>query len=145
VLLGEEVNLPVVAAVLTIIGYSLNDTIVNFDRIRENIELNPNVTTSELFALVNRSVNEMLSRTMLTAFTTLLAIGALLFFGGGILHTFSLSMFIGVTVGVYSSIYISNPMMVWTSMWLERRKAARTAEAKIRAEALRSAEERFSG
>ncbi|MCB9521249.1 MAG: protein translocase subunit SecF [Myxococcales bacterium] len=116
VILREEINLPILAALLTIVGYSLNDTIVNFDRIRENIDAEDG--RYDLYELVNRSVNEVLSRTLLTAFTTVLAILAIYFLGGGLVRSFALAMLIGVVVGTYSSIYIANPLMIWTSEFM---------------------------
>lgn len=120
VVLREEVSLTIVAALLTIVGYSLNDTIINFDRIREN--LRETSGRESLNSIVNRSINECLSRTFLTAFTTLLAIVVIYFVGGGLIRTFALAMGIGVIVGTYSSIYISNMMMIMTTHFIESRK-----------------------
>ncbi|MBU6163222.1 MAG: protein translocase subunit SecF [Myxococcales bacterium] len=120
VVLREEVSLTIVAALLTIVGYSLNDTIINFDRIREN--LRETGGRESLNSIVNRSINECLSRTFLTAFTTLLAIVVIYFVGGGLIRTFALAMGIGVVVGTYSSIYISNMMMIMTTHFIESRK-----------------------
>lgn len=120
VILREEVSLTIVAALLTIVGYSLNDTIINFDRIREN--LRETSGRESLGSIVNRSINECLSRTFLTAFTTLLAIVVIYFVGGGLIRTFALAMGIGVVVGTYSSIYISNMMMILTTRFMESRK-----------------------
>ena len=120
VVLREEVSLTIVAALLTIVGYSLNDTIINFDRIREN--LRETSGRESLNSIVNRSINECLSRTFLTAFTTLLAIVVIYFVGGGLIRTFALAMGIGVVVGTYSSIYISNMMMILTTRFMESRR-----------------------
>jgi preprotein translocase subunit SecF len=120
VVLREEVSLTIVAALLTIVGYSLNDTIINFDRIREN--LRETSGRESLISIVNRSVNECLSRTFLTSFTTLLAIVVIYFVGGGLIRTFALAMGIGVVVGTYSSIYISNMMMILTTRFIESRR-----------------------
>jgi preprotein translocase subunit SecF len=120
VVLREEVSLTIVAALLTIVGYSLNDTIINFDRIREN--LRETSGRESLNSIVNRSINECLSRTFLTAFTTLLAIVVIYFVGGGLIRTFALAMGIGVIVGTYSSIYISNMMMIMTTNFIDSRK-----------------------
>ncbi len=104
-----EISLSIVASVLTVIGYSLNDTIVVFDRIRENLGRYRNRT---LLETINQSLNETLGRTMLTSVTTLLVVLALFFFGGEILHQFSAALLIGVLVGTYSSIYIASPLLV---------------------------------
>ena len=108
-LLGKEVNVQILAAILTIIGYSLNDTIVTFDRIRENLKL----YRGELMeAIVNRSINDVLSRTILTSFTTFLAVAALYFIAGGVIVDFAFTLGIGVVVGTYSSIYVASPLVV---------------------------------
>ncbi len=114
VLLGQEFNLQVLAALLAIVGYSLNDTIIVYDRIRENMELR---TTRDLPEVLNRSVNQTLSRTVLTSGTTLLTVGTLLALGGAVIFPFALTMAIGIVVGTYSSVYIAAP----TLMLLERR------------------------
>lgn len=108
-LLGVEVDLNIIAALLTLIGYSLNDTIIIFDRLRENLRLGK---LPDMAALINRSVNQTLSRTILTSGTTLLASLALFFFGGGVIHDFALCMTIGVFVGTYSSIYIASALLM---------------------------------
>ena len=108
-LLSLEINLSIVAAVLTIVGYSMNDTVVIFDRIRDNLKKYADV---HIFELSNQSINETLSRTILTSVTTLLALLSIFFFGGEILRGFSLAMILGVIVGTYSSIYIANPTLV---------------------------------
>jgi preprotein translocase subunit SecF len=106
---GMEISLSVIAALLTIVGYSLNDTIVVFDRIRENL----GIKRRENFEnLVNSSVNETLSRTVITAGTTLLALVALLVFGGEVIRDFALTLTVGVVVGTYSSIFIASPVLV---------------------------------
>ena len=115
-----EISLPIVAALLTIVGYSLNDTIVNFDRIRENLQ--EASSKESLEEIVNRSLNECLSRTLLTSGTTLTAVLAILFLGGGLIQSFALAMAIGIVVGTYSSIYIASPIMIWTSRELDKRK-----------------------
>ena len=107
-----EFNLPTIAAFLTIVGYSLNDTIVIFDRIRENMKLNKKVST---FDTINISVNQSLSRTLNTSFTTFIPVIILFLFGGSVLRGFSLALLIGVIVGTYSSMYIANPILyAWT-------------------------------
>jgi SecD/SecF fusion protein len=111
VLLGGEVSLPVIAALLTIIGYSLNDTIVVFDRIREDLKLVKDKTYKEI---INLSINQTLSRTMLTSLTTLLVLLVLLIFGGIAINDFVLVMLLGVIIGTYSSIFIASPVVaVW--------------------------------
>ena len=108
-LLGLEINLSIIAAVLTIVGYSMNDTVVIFDRVRENLRKYSDI---KIFELTNISINETLSRTIITSATTLLALLAIYFFGGEILKGFSLAMILGVVFGTYSSIYIANPILV---------------------------------
>ncbi len=106
---GKEFTLPVLAAFLTIIGYSLNDTIVVFDRIRENIRL---MRKEKLEVIINSSINQTLSRTLLTSVTTLIVVLALFIFGGEVIHNFSFALMIGVIVGTYSSIFIASPILV---------------------------------
>tara|TARA_B110000114_G_scaffold87858_1_gene92754 strand:- start:730 stop:1572 length:843 start_codon:yes stop_codon:yes gene_type:complete len=108
-LFGLEINLSIVAAVLTIVGYSMNDTVVIYDRVRENLIKFSDI---KIFELTNISINETLSRTIITSITTLLALVAIYLFGGEILRGFSLAMIMGVIFGTYSSIYIANPILV---------------------------------
>ncbi len=108
-LLGLEINLSIIAAVLTIVGYSMNDTVVIFDRVRENLRKYSDI---KIFELTNISINETLSRTLITSVTTLLALLSIFFFGGEILRGFSLAMIFGVVFGTYSSIYIANTVLV---------------------------------
>ena len=108
-LLGLEINLSIIAAVLTIVGYSMNDTVVIFDRVRENLRKYSDI---KIFELTNISINETLSRTLITSITTLLALLSIFFFGGEILKGFSLAMIFGVVFGTYSSIYIANTVLV---------------------------------
>ena len=108
-LFSLEINLSIVAAVLTIVGYSMNDTVVIFDRVRENLKKSADI---KIFELTNISINETLSRTIITSVTTLLALLSIYFFGGEILKGFSLAMILGVIFGTYSSIYIANPILV---------------------------------
>ncbi len=108
-LFSLEINLSIVAAVLTIVGYSMNDTVVIYDRVRENLRKFSDI---KIFELTNISINETLSRTIITSATTLLALISIYFFGGEILKGFSLAMIMGVTLGTYSSIYIANPILV---------------------------------
>jgi preprotein translocase subunit SecF len=110
-LLGKEVDLTFVAAVLTIIGYSMNDTVVIFDRIRENIKKKEG-RPYDIFTVVNESTSQTLSRTILTSFTVFIVVVALFFLGGTIIHNFAFAMIIGVVVGTYSSIFIASPIMI---------------------------------
>jgi len=110
VLCGNEVSLPVVAALLTIIGYSLNDTIVVFDRIREGLALNPDMHYKKV---INMSINKTLSRTILTSLTTLLVLIILFFFGGIAINDFVLVMLLGVIIGTYSSIFVASPIVAY--------------------------------
>jgi len=109
-LLGKEVNVQTLAAILTIIGYSLNDTIVNFDRIRENLPL---YKQRALEFVVNRSINDVLSRTILTSLTTLIAVACLYFIGTGVIKDLAFTLAIGVVVGTYSSIYVASPLTIF--------------------------------
>jgi preprotein translocase SecF subunit len=117
VLIGLEFNLQVLAALLVVIGYSLNDTIVIYDRIRENLEMRG---TTHLEEVVNESINQTLSRTLLTSLTTLLVIVAMLSLGGPVIRDFALALLIGVTVGTYSTVYVASALL----LWLERRYGA---------------------
>ncbi len=110
--LQRSFDLNVLAAILTLIGYSLNDTIVVYDRIRENIRLYRGNKRYTMADLINMSINQTLSRTINTSLTTLLAVGALFFLGGPVIHDFSLVMFFGVIVGTYSSIFIASPVLL---------------------------------
>ena len=109
-LLGKEINLTIVAAVLTLIGYSTNDTVVVFDRIRENMK--KKTGSFDLFTVINESTSQTLSRTILTSFTVFLVVVALFFLGGSVIHDFAFAMIIGVIIGTYSSIFIASPIMV---------------------------------
>jgi preprotein translocase subunit SecF len=108
-LFNKEFTLPIIAALLTIIGYSLNDTIIVFDRIRENLR---KYQKNPLDIVINRSVNETLSRTLLTSGTTLVVVVALFALGGGIIHDFAFAMLVGIIVGTYSSIYVASPILL---------------------------------
>ena len=112
-LLSYEVNLSIVAAFLTIVGYSLNDTVVIFDRIRENLRKYSKIPLKEISDI---SINETLSRTIITSATTLLALLAIFFFGGEILKGFSFAMIIGVIIGTYSSIFVATPILNYTKV-----------------------------
>ncbi len=111
--LSYEINLSIVAAILTIVGYSMNDTVVIFDRIRENLR---KYTSKNISDISNQSTNETLSRTLITSTTTLLALFSIYFFGGEILKGFSLAMIIGVIVGTYSSIFVATPILNYTGV-----------------------------
>ena len=111
--LSYEINLSIVAAVLTIVGYSMNDTVVIFDRIRENLKKYSKISISDIS---NTSINETLSRTIITSVTTLLALFSIYFFGGSILKGFSFAMIIGVIIGTYSSIFVATPILNYTKV-----------------------------
>jgi preprotein translocase SecF subunit len=115
VIFGLEFDLRVLAALLAILGYSLNDTIIIYDRIRENMELR---TKHDLPEVLNRSVNQTLSRTVLTSGTTLAALLSLLFLGGEVIRPFAVAMTIGILVGTYSSIFVAAPMLLFLERWL---------------------------
>jgi SecD/SecF fusion protein len=121
-LTGREIDLTIVAALLTLIGYSMNDKIVVFDRVRENMQLRKGAFAS----LVNLSINQTLSRTLLTAGPTLLACAALYLFGGEVLNGIAFALFVGIIVGTYSSIFVASAILVW---WEGYRGAARRKEA----------------
>jgi preprotein translocase subunit SecF len=125
-----DISLTVIAAILTLIGYSNNDTIVVFDRIRENIKL---MRREKLSEIVNRSINQTLSRTILTAGLTFLTVLALFLFGGEVLHGFSLALVIGILIGTYSSIAIAAPILVAYQDWrMDRGKRPGAVPAKAR-------------
>ena len=113
-LVGIEINIPVIAAFLTIFGYSVNDTIVVFDRIRETNELKGKETFSDV---IDKAITQTLTRTLLTALTTLFGILSLFFLGGEVLHDFSLVLLFGITIGTYSSIYMASPVVLWWEKW----------------------------
>ncbi len=118
----KEITLLIVTALLTLAGYSLTDTVVVFDRIRENMRRR---TKEDTVTLLNRSINEVLRRTIVTSLTTVLAVAALLFVGGEVLYDFSLALFVGIIVGTYSSIFIASPILL---LW-ERKKKTGPAKA----------------
>lgn len=117
-LLDKEMSLLIVTALLTVAGYSLTDTVVVFDRIRENMKKK---AKGDFASLLNRSVNEVLSRTIVTSSTTLLAALSLTFLGGEVIHDFALALALGVVVGTYSSVFIASPLLL---IWKSRKKAA---------------------
>ena len=109
--MGKEITLPIVAALLTIVGYSLNDTIVVFDRIRENTRFMKKSNDKEI---INASINQTLSRTVLTSVTTLFVVVSLFYLGGEVIHDFAFALIVGIIVGTYSSIYIASPtLLLW--------------------------------
>ncbi len=119
-LLNKEFSLPIIAALLTIIGYSLNDTIVVYDRIRENIK---EIQRRTLGDIINSSLNQILSRTVLTSVTTLLVVLALFFLGGAVIHDFAFALLVGIMIGTYSSIFIASPtILVWETMRPSKKK-----------------------
>jgi preprotein translocase subunit SecF len=118
-LLNKDISLTVVAAILTLIGYSMNDTIVVYDRIRENIKL---LRRESLADIVNKSINQTLSRTILTSGLTFLTVLSLYIFGGEVLRGFSLALVIGILIGTYSSIAVAAPMLVAYQDWRSRRR-----------------------
>jgi preprotein translocase subunit SecF len=115
-ILEMEFTLPIIAALLTIIGYSLNDTIIVFDRIRENMKKHHK---QPLDFIINRSINETLGRTILTSMTTLFVVVTLYLLGGGIIHNFAFALIVGVVVGTYSSLYVASPILL---TWELRKK-----------------------
>lgn len=117
-LLGRQISLPVVAAVLTIVGYSVNDTIVVFDRIREDLR---SMRRQSFTEICNTSINQTLSRTLLTSFTTLITVSLLLAMGGGAINDFAMTLFIGILVGTYSSIFVATPVVL---LWHRDKKPA---------------------
>jgi preprotein translocase SecF subunit len=112
-LLSLEINLSIVAAVLTIVGYSMNDTVVIYDRIRENLS---KFSSSKIEEIINTSINETLSRTIITSLTTLLALISIFVLGGEILRGFALAMIIGVIIGTYSSIFVASPILKYLNV-----------------------------
>ena len=126
-ILNVEISLTVVAAFLTLIGYSMNDTVVVFDRIRENLQkTRKHAADAEL---VNQSINQTLSRTVLTSGLTFLVVVALFFLGGEVLRPFSFVMLIGIIVGTYSSIFIAAPLVIVWEEWKTKRAAKKPAPA----------------
>jgi preprotein translocase subunit SecF len=123
-LAGKEIDLPIIAAFLAIIGYSLNDTIIVYDRIRENQGKHGK---QGLEFLINRSINETLSRTILTSGTTLLVVLALFIFGGGVIHNFAFALLVGVLIGTFSSIFVASPLLIFWQNYRARAKAKANA------------------
>jgi preprotein translocase subunit SecF len=123
---NKEISLTVIAALLTLIGYSMNDTIVVFDRIRENLKLNKRMG---FYDLVNASVNQTLSRTVLTSGLTFLTVVSLWLFGGPVLNGFSFALVVGIIVGTYSSVFIASAILVFWQDWMEKRKKSSSPAA----------------
>jgi preprotein translocase subunit SecF len=128
-LFNHEFNLPIVAALLTIIGYSVNDTIVIFDRIRENMR---SQRRDDFARVVNASINQTLSRTILTSATVLMVVLALFFFGGEVIHAFAFALLVGVIAGVYSTVFIASPILVAWHAYTQRHQAHRSPAGSVR-------------
>jgi len=126
-LTNQEITLTVIAAILTLIGYSMNDTIVVFDRIRENLALSRRESLSDV---VNRSINQTLTRTVISSGLTFLTVLSLFLFGGAVLHGFSFALVVGILIGTYSSIAVAAPMLVAYQDWRKSRGKAATLPAK---------------
>ena len=132
-----EVNLTVIAAILTIVGFSVNDSIVIFDRVRENLAVN---RTDSLFKITNDSINQTLSRTVITAGLVLLSVLALVIFGGEVLRSFSLALLVGIILGTYSTIAIASPIAIW---WQGKLGASKAKQSPVqKADKLASAARR---
>ncbi len=123
-ILGLEMSLTALAAFLTIVGYSINDTIVVYDRIRENLKL---MRRESMAPVINTSINQTLSRTLLTGVSTLVVLLVLIFMGGEVIHGFSLALFFGTLIGTYSSVFVASTLVLDWNLYLERKKALKTA------------------
>jgi len=141
-LVGLDVNLDVLAALLTILGYSLNDTIIVFDRIREGVTDSRNST---LFDTINESVTRTLARTTLTSLTTFFVVFTLFMFGGEIIHAFAFTLLVGVVVGTYSSIFVASPILLWFGFDVKGYHEKLAAKAKREAEKQRMRDQYESG
>src|SRR5437762_3203004 len=118
-LFNKEISLTVIAALLTLVGYSMNDTIVIFDRIRENLKI---YRREALDSLINKSVNQTLSRTILTSGLTFVTVLALFLFGGSVLHGFSFALVVGILIGTYSSVFVASPIVLFWHNFVDQRK-----------------------
>jgi preprotein translocase subunit SecF len=118
-LFNKEISLTVIAALLTLVGYSMNDTIVIFDRIRENLKI---FRRESLESLINKSVNQTLSRTILTSGLTFMTVMALFLFGGPVLNGFSFALVIGILIGTYSSVFVASPIVLFWHNFADKRK-----------------------
>jgi preprotein translocase subunit SecF len=127
-LFNKEIDLPIIAAFLAIIGYSLNDTIIVCDRIRENMGKH---SKDGLELIINRSINETLSRTIMTSGTTLLVVLALFVFGGGVIHNFAFAMLVGILIGTYSSIFVASPVILFWENWKTGRQGTAPAPGRV--------------
>ena len=127
---GAELNNTTIAAVLTIIGYSVNDTVIIYDRIRENMQKHKG---RDLYKLVNESINETLSRTIITHVTVFLSLVGLIIFTAGTLREFALAMAVGVVTGTYSSVFIASPVVIWLEDVMKARKAREDNSQRIAA------------
>ena len=116
-----EISLPVVAALLAVIGYSLNDTIIVYDRIRDNLK---RAKRGEENSCINTSINETLSRTLLTSITTLMVVGILFVYGGGVIHNFAFALMIGIMIGTYSSVFVASPVLIYYNELTSKKKVA---------------------
>ena len=126
-LFDKELTLTVIAALLTLVGYSMNDTIVIFDRIRENLRMNKKETLTQT---INQSVNQTLSRTIMTSGLTFLTVLALFLFGGPVLHGFSFALVVGIIIGTYSSVFVASPIVVFWHDYVDGRKKTVASSAK---------------
>src|SRR5690348_10822504 len=129
-LFNKEIDLTVIDALLTLVGYSMNDTIVIFDRIRENLKLS---RREGLEALINRSVNQTLSRTIMTSGLTFLTVIALFLFGGPVLHGFSFALVVGIIIGTYSSVFVASPIVLFWQNFSEGRRRSVSPAAPVAA------------
>jgi len=141
-LFSIDVNLDVLAALLTLLGYSLNDTIIVFDRIREGITKSKN---SDLFEIINDSITRTLARTTLTSLTTFFVVFTLFFFGGEIIHAFAFTLLVGIVVGTYSSIFVASPILLQFGFDVKKYHAKLAEKAKREAEKQRMREQYESG
>jgi preprotein translocase subunit SecF len=119
-------SLPIIAALLTIVGYSLNDTIVVLDRVRETFDA---YRGRDIKELLNRAINATLSRTVLTSLTTAFVVAAILVLGGGLIRDFAIALMIGIVVGTYSSIFVATPLVYYMDAYIKRREAAATGKS----------------
>jgi len=141
-LVGLDVNLDVLAALLTLLGYSLNDTIIVFDRIREGIVKSRNV---ELSKIINESITRTLARTTLTSLTTFFVVFTLFMFGGEIIHSFAFTLLVGIIVGTYSSIFVASPILLWFGFDVKNYHVKLAEKAKREAEKQRMRDQYESG
>jgi preprotein translocase SecF subunit len=120
-----DFDLTTVAALLTVVGFSVNDTVVISDRIRENLRLR---RKDDLGTIINASVNETLSRTVITSGTAIMVVIALFLLGGDVIHSFAFALLVGFVAGVYSSVYVAAPIVLWMERWWKRRPAPARAK-----------------